>query len=324
MQPIVQELAALTPETIAAVLRDHSFAEHRNVARVPADGAASYLRASVAAAAERAGTTRLVALDPDGRPAGLCLLQRVAADSDLLGIEVAGVPALCVRADHPAPRAVHAALAARLAEVAVRERFRHVSARTDTADLAAYQALSDAGFRLMETLVTLTHDARRRTGAANGLAGYRVRRATPADVPALRSLAARRFRQNRYHRDEDLPRERVDALMARWIESYVEDAADHEVWIAETADGRLAGFLGHALNRELERHAGVLVSGRALLAVEDPRTGVGGLLARTHVERSRGELHEADTQLDNFGMIKVAFQLGMDLTRTRYTFHRTF
>ena len=230
-----------------------------------------------------------------------------------------------MRAGHPAPRAVYEALARELVEAAARSGFAHVTARCDADDREAQRALAEAGFARIETLVTLTHERGRAAPPvfpAEEAQAARVRPATPDDVPALRALAAARFRRNRYHRDDALPRARADALMARWIESYARETDDHEVWVAEDERGELAGFLGHALNRELERRAGVLVSGRALLATRDARDGVGRLLARTHVARSRGDLHEADTQLDNDGMLRVAFGLGMELTRARFTFTR--
>ena len=116
--------------------------------------------------------------------------------------------------------------------------------------------------------------------------------------------------------------------MSNWARNYCEDAlrgegADHQVWVAESK-GELTGFLGHQLNRGLERHTGVLVSGRALLAVRDARGQVGQMLSRAHTWQSRGDYKEADTQLNNYGMIKVAFNLDMDMVRTKYTFHRSF
>ena len=96
------------------------------------------------------------------------------------------------------------------------------------------------------------------------------------------------------------------------------------MWVAEGPGGKIAGYLGHQLNRDLERHSGKLVSGRALLAVGDQRSRVGQLLSRAHTWQSKGDYKEADTQLNNYGMIKVAFNLDMDMVRTKYTFHRSF
>ena len=324
--PAVRRTAGVDGEVIAALTAGDPYGEWRRVPAIAPEARGAYLRARVAAAADAASAIILLAEDPDGRPAGLCLVNRVDHDSELFEREVGSLSHLVARADHPDPAAVHRALLDHLDREARGAGYRLLSVRTDTEDLAAYQALSDAGFRLIETLVTLSYDtARRGTGtvdpAAFGFDGQ-VRPVEPRDVPAVCDLAARRFRHNRFHRDGDLPPERVEALMARWIESYCHDPLDHGVWVAEGTGGRVAGFLGHGLNRELEDLSGVLVSGRALVAVEDPRTRVGQMLSRAHTWQSPGDFKEADTQLDNYGMIKVAFSLDMDLVRTRYTFHR--
>ncbi|MEM7310703.1 MAG: hypothetical protein AAF682_28780 [Planctomycetota bacterium] len=327
-RPVVREVPGLDEAALAALTAGYPFGDYRRVARIPEAGALAYLCGTIAAAARGPRALSLVAEHADGTPAGLLVLRHIESDSEMLGMEVAGIPVLVARADHPAPRTVFDALLAELPQRIAREGYRHVSVRTDTENLPAYHALTDAGFRLMETLVTLSYDtARRGTGRCDPRAfGFdgEVRPYEPRDLDAVRALAATRFLQNRFHRDTELSPRRAGELMARWITSYCEDAADHEVWIAAEAGGGLAGFLGHGLNRELERASGVLVSGRALLAVENPRTRVGQMLSRAHTWQSRGDYKEADTQLDNYGMIKVAFNLDMDLVRTRYTFHRGY
>ena len=328
MRETVREVKALDPGQLEALTAGYAFGDYRRVARIPAEAALDYLRACIERAAGAGRTHLLLAEDRAGAPQGLLVLAHIPSDSELFGLEVAGLPFLLARAGHPRPRQVYDALLARLPALVERERYRHVSVRADTANLPAYHALTDADFRLMETLVTLSYDTQRRGTGTCDPADYgfdgAVRLAQPGDVPALQDLAARRFTENRYHRDADLSPERASQMMATWVASYCEDPGDHQVWVAEESGGRLAGFLGHKLNRELERTSGVLVSGRALFAVENQRTRVGQMLSRAHTWQSTGDYKEADTQLDNYGMIKIGFNLDMDLVRTRYTFHRMF
>lgn len=325
---VVREVEAVAPQQLDALIADHSFGDYRRVRGITTAAALRFMTGRLGQALATPRTTTLLAEDrADGAPAGLLLLQRIAQDSELLGLEVAGLPFLLVRADHPSPREVYDALLSGLSFLARREGYVHLSARTDTENLPAYQALTDAGFRLMETLVTMSYDTERRGAGIVAPEEYDfdgvVRPATASDAAALRDIASRRFTQNRYHRDHELPDDRAGELMARWIESYREDPEDHEVWVAEGRGGEIAGFLGHGLNRELQAQSGVLISGRALLATENPRNRVGQMLSRAHTWQSRGDFKEADTQLDNYGMIKVAFNLDMDLVRTRYTFHKS-
>ena len=325
------ELDALTPEQVADLTGAYPYGDFRRLRRVDAAGEAAYLAEALAAAATKPRTVLLAAFDPaveGGRIAGLLLLQALPYDTDLFGLPMAGIPFALVRPDHSEPRAVWAALVDALPRLVLREGYVHVSARLDTADLAGYHALADARFQLMETLVSMTYDTERRgTGVVDpaeyGFDGH-IRLVEERDVEELADLSARSFTLNRYHADEHLPDKNAGVMMAQWIRNYCADPDDHEVWVAEHADGRIGGFLGHALNRSLERHAGVLVSGRALLAVEEQRSGVGLMLSRHHTWQSRGDYKEADTQLNNYGMIKVSFNLDMDMVRTKYSFHRWY
>jgi hypothetical protein len=325
----VREVDDLDAGVVEELTAGHPFDDYRRHRTVPTEGALAYLRDRLASAARADRTARLLASDrTDGRPAGVLLLQYLPHDSDLIGIPMAGIPFCLVRAGHPRPQEVLRTLLQSMPFVVHREGYAHVSARTDSADIAAYHEFTDAGFRLMETLVSMAYDTERRgVGIADpgefGFDGI-VRLAEPKDHDQIAELARKSFTLNRYHLDENIPDADAGTLMAKWARQYCEDAADHQVWVAEATGGKLAGFLGHALNRRLQELSGVLVSGRALLAVTDQRSRVGQLLSRAHTLQSEGDYKEADTQLNNYGMIKVAFNLDMDMVRTKYTFHRYF
>ena len=325
----LRELVSLGAELVATLTEGFPFDDFRRLRSVSPEGARAHFCEELVASSAKPNTVRLVAFDLDtGHPAGLVLLQQLPYDTDLFGLSMAGIPYSLVRADHPAPRAVWSALLGELPRLVRREGYVHVSARVDSADIHAYQALTDANFRLMETLVSMTYDTERRGTEVldpkeYGFDGI-VREVEERDVEALADLASTSFTLNRYHLDEKLPHRNAGIMMAQWIRNYCADPVDHQVWVAEGPGGKLEGFLGHALNRGLERHTGVLVSGRALLAVANQRSGVGLMLSRAHTWQSRGDYKEADTQLNNYGMIKVSFNLNMDMVRTKYSFHAWF
>jgi|FLOH01.1.fsa_nt_gi hypothetical protein len=325
----LRELDELSSEFISALVDDYPFDDFRRLQRVASRDSLACLAEEIGASSRKQGTVRLAAFDRgDSRPAGLLLLQNLPYDTELFGLPMAGIPYFLIRADHPAPREVRAQLLDRLEALVVREGYVHVSARVDSADLHGYQELTEAKFRLMETLVSMTYDTERRGAGVIDPGEYGfdgiVREVEAKDREQLCELAGRSFTLNRYHLDEHLPGRNAGVMMSQWIRNYCEDPVDHQVWVAEGAGGKIDGFLGHALNRTLERHSGVLVSGRALLAVENQRSGVGLMLSRAHTWQSRGDYKEADTQLNNYGMIKVSFNLSMDMVRTKYSFHRWF
>lgn len=325
----LRQVEQLSPELIASLTTGFAFDDYRRMAAIAPSAAAAYRAEQITAAGSAADTVRLVAFDiSTGAPAGLLLLQRLPYDTDLFGIPMAGIPQLLVRPDHPDPESIWQALLAELPRLAQAHGYKHISTRVDSADITGYHALAAANFRLMETLVSMAHDTKRRgTGTVDpadfGFDGS-VREVEQRDVEALAELASKSFGLNRYHLDKHLPERQAGHMMAQWIRNYCADQDDHQVWVAEHTGGGIAGFLGHALNRQLEKHSGVLVSGRALLAVENPRSRVGQLLSRAHTWQSRGDFKEADTQLNNYGMIKVSFNLDMDMVRTKYSFHCWF
>lgn len=325
----VREVDALRAEDVAALCAGHPFDDYRRHKRIEPAHALAYLRERIERASARAGTQRLLAVDrASGAPAGLLLVQSLPDDSALFGMPMGGIPFALVRADHPAPRSVYKALLMSLPYLVQREGYLHLSFRVDSSDIDAYQEFTEAGFRLVETLVSMTYDTQRRgTGVVApkdyGFDGS-IRLVEARDVPAICELSSKAFTLNRYHLDEHLPKRDAGELMSRWAKSYCEDAKNSQVWVAETAGGKLAGFVGHQWNRDLERHSGRLVSGRALLAVADQRSGVGRMLSQHHVWTSAGDYKEADTQLNNYGMIKVSFDLDMEMVRTKYTFHRWY
>jgi predicted N-acetyltransferase YhbS len=328
----IRELDALDAGAAIGLCNAYAYDDYRRYRRIAPAHAHAYLVERVQRAAAGAATLRLGAFDERGELVGLLLLQPLADDSALFGMRMAGVPFALVRHGHAAPRHVLRSLLAALPELVARERIVHVAFRVDTADIDAYQEFTSAGFRLVETLVSMTYDTERRGGGVvdpreHGFDGA-IRPVVARDVPAIEELAARSFTLNRYHLDEHLPKRDAGLLMARWAASYCEQhlaaRGDAFVWVAEAAGGRLAGFLGHKLDRELERHTGVRVSGRALLAVADPRSGVGRMLSQHHVWTSAADYKDADTQLNNYGMIKVSFDLDMEMVRTKYTFHRWY
>jgi|ERR1700683_1323230 GNAT superfamily N-acetyltransferase len=86
------------------------------------------------------------------------------------------------------------------------------------------------------------------TSAISG--GVRVRRATPADIPQFPELC----NQLGYPSSEDQARARFGGIDA---------APDHALFVAEMADGRLAGFLHVFVIRTME---------------SEPRAEIGGLV----------------------------------------------
>ncbi|MFN0245009.1 MAG: GNAT family N-acetyltransferase [Planctomycetota bacterium] len=119
------------------------------------------------------------------------------------------------------------------------QRIRCVYLLSDIADGVTHRAAEPLGFHLVDVRVTL--DVRFDAAPMLARSLERVRPAKPADVPALRAIAAACHGDSRFYADEHFDRERCDALYATWIERSCGGWADR-VFVAEL-DGRPAGYL---------------------------------------------------------------------------------
>jgi hypothetical protein len=114
---------------------------------------------------------------------------------------------------------------------------RLLSARLLAHQTRALHALLRRGLQLLDTSVEL--GARQPLVEAPAATGVVLRPPTAADREALAAIAAT-FVDNRFHRDERLPRERADAVYASWVRGAVERLRG-ELLLAEV-DGAVAGF----------------------------------------------------------------------------------
>lgn len=198
-------------------------------------------------------------------------------------------------------------------------------ARCDTQRLACAQALEQAGFRLMDTLVYYTQRlATRRPPALP--AGYGSRLAGSADAAAVEALARETFQGylGHYHADPRLDRRACDEVYADWARRSCVDAsvADAVVLIEHSHDGRpaeLAAFATHARVDD-STWEGVLYGvgrshqGRGLYA---ELIALGGALG---AERGHSTML-VSTQVTNLSVQKAWCKQGFLPIRSSYTFH---
>ncbi len=137
------------------------------------------------------------------------------------------------------------------------------------AELEAIRAVEDAGFRLVDQRITLS---RRVDPAQEAVPG--IRKATPADVPALEAIAASSHTDTRFFADPHFAPERCAALYRRWIaNSCVEGYAD--AVLTEGEVGAPAGYISCHIDAASPRNGRI-----GLIAVGETHQGrgVGGRL----------------------------------------------
>jgi ribosomal protein S18 acetylase RimI-like enzyme len=167
-------------------------------------------------------------------PAGDLLRARPEPfDSDQLGAPIARLE-IEPRAAALPPAQLDAALGARV-DGWRREGLWLVCCRVPAERPALGAALERAGFRRIETLVTLARSL------AGPPAASAARPAEPADLAACVEIARSAFEHDRFHADPAIPRERADALKAAWVRNGFLGRADAALVVR--TDGRARGFV---------------------------------------------------------------------------------
>lgn len=172
--------------------------------------------------------------------------------------------------------------------------------------------LSPAGFRRIETLVTLETET---PPEAPATPGCTVRDATAADIEVCRGIAIAELRQNRFHADPEIDNGAADAVRAAWIENAIRGRADR-VLVACIGD-EVAGF-----NAMLRRDDATVIDLIAVAGSAQGR-GVGRALVATIGRDGSVSRIRVGTQAANTGSLAFYNSLGFQETDRQDTWHWT-
>lgn len=161
-------------------------------------------------------------------------------DSETVGIPMAKISALPEDQDL-------AAQLLRWKDERAAEGLRHASTRLTPDQTNRIIALEDAGFRCVDSLITLAF-----AGAAPQTLDPRVMVAEAGDLESIVDLSQGLFDQTRYALDPWMPPGAADRVVAAWVRNNLQGRADR-TWLAKV-DGEAAGFLS-SLWRPEQGHA---------------------------------------------------------------------
>ena len=145
-----------------------------------------------------------------------------------------------------------------------------VMARPPASDTRLVALFEDAGFRVMDCLVTFGAEPR---------AGARFEEANTADARALSAIAAKAFTFDHFHADPRFPKKKSDSMFADWAA----DCLRKKTVLVERTAGGVGGFVTCGL----DPFGGI---GRIdLIAVKKPGMGTGGRLLGGALSWFRGK-----------------------------------
>ncbi|NLX09310.1 MAG: GNAT family N-acetyltransferase [Chloroflexi bacterium] len=196
-------------------------------------------------------------------------------------------------------------------------------ARCPTSDLKAAQAMEQAGFLLMDTLIYYARDLHRSPIPPDS-GQVPVRPLLPGDEEQVRQVAREAFSgySGHYHADERLDRAQCDAVYTSWAErSAVSREVAGEVLIADL-DGQVAGFATLRMNSPDE--------GEGVLFGVAPFAQGRGIYRSFMVRGMEWSLGQGarrmvvSTQITNLAVQKVWTRVGFEPSGSYYTFHKWF
>jgi hypothetical protein len=199
----------------------------------------------------------------------------------------------------------------------------HLNIRVDTDDLALVQLLEARGFYLVDTIVAYIFiPARQELGHFKYLFKTRVYR--EEDHGAVLQVAREAYRNfyGRYHADPHLPRERCDHLYQVWAEKIIEPGFAEQIIVAERR-GRVVGFLGYRMKKDIMESTGIKVVGGGLGGCLPEGFGAYAAILEEAMREGmhRYDMQDFETQLNNINIVRIYQKLNFEYARGKYTFH---
>lgn len=192
--------------------------------------------------------------------------------------------------------------------------------RIDAGDADGADLLAKAGFRCIETLLTLACDMSdvgggRSHGARSGLAP--VRPATIGDVAAIERIARESFTHDRFHADPFIADDIAGAIKAAWAGNDVRTRGD--IVFVAVDGGEVVGF------NACLRRADVAVIDLIAVAPSAQGKGIGRQLVRASLDHYGGAIRimYVGTQANNPSALAVYGSLGFRSVKSEKTFHWT-
>ncbi len=246
----------------------------------------------------------------------------LAWDSQFFGIPMGRLDALLRETGAP-PSALRAAVdggVERLRGLGIR----HVAVKVDAADSVALTVVEDAGFRLMDSLVTyIAHPKRPPPRRVKEVGIIRPFVSTDTDqVLEITREAYQGFR-GRFQVDPHLPRDRSDEFYIEWARKCCTGAMADRIYVADDGQGHLFGWASVKKAEPVSSIGGATISSGSLGACRPDRPGAyAGLIRAAAMDNyNAGVLTEAMTQSSNFSMVRVLEAVGAQYARAEYTFH---
>jgi hypothetical protein len=252
----------------------------------------------------------------------VALFRGLEWDSRFFGVPMARLDWL-LRGVQTSPGTLSAAVSGTLDILRARG-VRHVTARSDVADMDLVAALEAAGFRLMDGLVTYYTHPRGPAPTSVREVG-RVRPLEPADVDEVLAITQEAYHgfRGRFHLDPHLPADRSAEFYLEWARQCCAGRMADRIVVADDGTGNLHGWASTRRIEPASTVGGVTLWAGSLGACRRNRPGAyAGLIRALAAENhAAGDVTETQTQNHNIATVRIYDAVGARYVRSDYTFH---
>ena len=319
----VREYRTRDAEALGPLLEAYPFNDLRRYRIIRKEKQIAYLRYRIDAAA--AGG-KVFVVERDGGISALGAVEPLPWDSSIFGFPMARIPVFIHSPDRSRARQDTALLCDALLETCRSEGYRHVNVRADTDDLPLIQVLEGRGFYLTDTIVTFIFIPRRQK-LAHVKYIFKTRLYTEDDHDAVMAVAREAYRGfiGRYHADPHLPDDRCDRLYEQWAKQLLDGGIAERIIVAERR-GRVIGFLGYRLKKDILAATGVRVVGGGLGGCLPEGFGAYAAILEEAMREGmhRYDMQDFETQLGNVNIVRIYQKLNFEYARAKHTFHYFF
>lgn len=249
-------------------------------------------------------------------PAGVAEWRTLQWDSEQFGIPAARLDLLEASGSYVEARAQKRDVLASVLHECREAGIRHLAARVDTGNFSTIHALEEAGFELIDSI--LTFQLSLNGNHASAPSGIRL--FEPRDLPEVLEIGRTAFVFDRFHADPALSQAVADRVNESWTRNSCLGTAADAVIVAEE-EGRIASFVTCRTDGKAEHGIIVLVATAAWARGRGAARRAS--LAALHWFAEQGmETVEVGTQLRNIPAARLYESLGFRLTRTSLTFRK--
>jgi hypothetical protein len=244
-------------------------------------------------------------------------------DSSIFGIRMGQIPVFLHEGRTEDSRQAIETLLDALLDSCRAQGFKHLNIRADADDFALMQVLEAKGFYLADTIVTYIFIPKRQK-LAHFKYLFKTRVYTEEDHDAVMNVARVAYRGfvGRYHADPHLPDETCDRLYELWAKQLLEGGIAETIIVAERK-GKVIGFLGYRMKRDILEATGVKVVGGGLGGCLPEGVGAYAAILEEAMREGmhRYDMQDFETQLNNINIVRIYQKLNFEYARAKYTFH---